>query len=157
MSEKTSEIGCEESRGIVRRLLRVISREAPFAEAEELLDENLRAYMDGKQIANGRGAWFRWVRFLHYAADKKMSALTIEVQRMECADDVVSVFARWRGEVGGEIKYSETGAVQYQIRDGKIIAVRTHKKNYVFIYGKSVATAPGFYFLLLRLWIRNPR
>ncbi|MGI9296731.1 MAG: nuclear transport factor 2 family protein [Gammaproteobacteria bacterium] len=148
---------CESAQEIVRRLAGVISRELPMAAARELLDENLCAYMDGKLIARGRAAWFRWVRFLHRHADKTMSGLALEIERMECAGDTVSVFARWRGEVGGETKHSETGAVQYQIRGGKIIAVRTHKKNYVFIYGKNVATAPGFYWLLLRIWMQNPR
>ena len=128
-----------------------------MADAAELLDENLISYMDGKEIARGRGAWLRWVRFLQYSADKKMRGLAIEIERMEGADGVVSVFARWRGERGGETKRSEIGVVQYEVRNGKIARIRTHKKNYVFIYGAAAAFAPGFYWVLLRLLLHRPR
>ena len=147
----------DSAKEVVCDLLRVISRELPFAVAEGLLDENLRAFMDGKLVGRGRDSWFRWVRFLHYNADQKMSGLAIDIERMEVAGDVVSVFAKWRGDVGGKTQFSETGEVRYQIRGGKIVRIWTHKKNYVFIYGANIVRRPMFYFLLLRLMFWNPQ
>lgn len=147
----------ESAKEIVRRLLRVLSRELPLAEAEILLDENLCAFMDGRQIGRGRDSWFRWVQFLHYNADKKMSALAIQIERMEVDGDVVSVFAKWRGSFGGEARFSETGEVRYQIRGDKIVRIWTHKKNYIFIYGAGIVRRLMFYFLLLRLLLWNPK
>jgi len=139
---------------IVSSLLQIISRQLPFSAAEKLLDKNLHAYMDGKKIGNGRRAWFLWVRFLHHNADKRIANLQINVEDMDTVGDKVTVRARWSGVIDGQQQQSDIGTVVYQLQDGKIIAVWTHKKNYRFIYGNGISDNPVFfYWLLLRLWM----
>lgn len=132
-------------------LLRVISRQASFADAEALLDDGLVVYMDGRRLGSGPDSWIRWVRFLHHNADKKMSGLTLEVERMQYEDNRVRVLAAWRADIKGEPAYSDVGEVVYEVRDNKITSIWTHKKNYVFIYGDMVATSLGFYWQVLRM------
>ena len=140
-----------EDEQIVRRLLEVISRRRPMNEAAELLDVNVIAHMDGRIVGRSSGAWRRWVRFLHYNADKRMSSLTIEVDSVSRRDDVVSVAAHWRGEIDGQEQLSDAGTVSYRVRDGKICEIWTHRANYVFIYGAKIKSIAGFGWVLLRL------
>ena len=141
----------KESKEVVRRLLEVISRGRPMREAEELLNENVIARMDGRIVGHSRESWRRWVEFLHYNADKKMTSLTIEVDNITRRDDVISVSAHWRGEIDGQAQLSDAGTVAYRVHAGKICEIWTHRANYVFIYGEGVRSLPGFGWLLLRL------
>lgn len=142
---------------IVRRLLKVISRQLPMSEASKLLAHDVRAHMDGWQASTGQDAWGRWVRFLHAVADRKMSDLDILVEHVECRGETVSVSAKWRASVQGKVRESESGEVTYRLRDGKIVEIQTHKRNYVFIFGKHFVSAPVFWWTILRLmiWSRN--
>lgn len=142
---------------IVRCLLQVISRQLPMSAAAALLDNDLTAYMDGKKCG-GVKQWGRWVRFLHYNADKKMSGLAIVIDHLSEADNRVMVTAHWQATLAGKLTVAKPGTVTYQVRDGKIINIWTRRKNYVFIYGNGIAARPlAFYWLCLRmaLW-RDP-
>ncbi len=144
------------ARDIVRRLLRGIAGELPLAAAAEMLDENVAAYMDGKIIGRGRGAWFRWVSFLQHNAAAQFSNFGMEIESMEEDGDVVRVRAKWRGDRNGKTGFSKTGEVAYQIRSGKIVKIWTHRKNYAFIYGEKIAESrAAFWLLLLRLFLRR--
>lgn len=141
----------DEPQEIVRKLLLVLSRQASFDDAKALLNDNLTVYMDGKALSKDSKAWFRWVKFLHRNADKKMSGLTTDVERIESEGEIVRVFAKWRAEIKGETLFSDVREVIYQVQEGKITTIWTHKKNYTFIYGKTVATLPGFYWVVFRM------
>ena len=145
---------------VVQNLLQVISRKLPLSKANDLLDDNLHAYMDGKNISNSKSAWFRWVQFLHHYSDKNMSNLSIEINTLkEIGIDKVEVKARWCGNPHDSEtqKFSEVGTVTYEVHNGKITSIWTHRKNYVFIYGKQIATNPlRFYWILLRLTLWTP-
>ena len=137
---------------IVRRLLRVVGRELPYSAAEELLDKNLAAFMDGKQLGNKRGAWFRWVRFLHYCAEKQFSDFGLVVESAREENGIVFARATWRGTRGGKTEVSQISEAAYEVRGDKIVKIWTHRKNYVFIHGNRIADfRPAFWFLLLRL------
>ncbi len=142
----------------VRRLLQVISRQLSFSAAIELLDENLNSYMDGRLLSCNAQAWFRWVRFLQYSADKKILNLSIVIDNINNVNDIVTVTAHWSGVIDGKVAVSEPGTVAYQICNSKIVNIWTHKKNYIFIYGNSITKTPVFYWLLLRvlLWRQPP-
>ncbi len=144
------------SLAIVHRLLRVLSRELPLQEAEILLDENLTTYMDGKEAGNGKKIWYKWVQFLHYNADKKIAELTVKIEETKIQKDSITIYARWHGLINEKKAVSDIGKVTYQVQNGKIVSIRTHRANYVFIYGDSIAKSSlAYYWLLLRLFLWN--
>lgn len=147
-----------QAQAIVSRLLAVISRREPLAAARELLHPQVALYMDGRLLARGPAAWLRWVYFLQQQADKRglRDLIIAEPQLSENAGEV-QVTAHWQATADGQRRESAAGRVCYQIRDGRIIRIATHRSNYVFIYGSAIARSRlAFYFLLLRL-ILSPR
>lgn len=136
---------------VVRQLLQVISRQLPFSVIPTLLSAHLRPHMDGRKIGSGIRSWYRWVRFLQYTADKRMSDLAVAVESINSHDDRVTVTARWSGRINNKTISSDVGTVIYQVQDGKIINIWTHKKNYIFIHGNIAANPLAFYWLLVRL------
>lgn len=137
----------------MRRLLKIIVGQSPMNTAAALLDDNVAAYMDGKKIARGVHAWRRWVLFLQHNAAKKITDLSLDIKSINTDGDRVTVHACWCGQIAGVPAQSKIGTVVYQINDGKIIAIWTHKANYVFIYGDNIVRTPFFYALLLRLML----
>ncbi len=138
---------------IVQDLLRVISRQAPLQMADTLLSKRLAVHMDGKSIGpGGPHAWHQWVSYLHATADKKMSSLRIVVDEIVVEGDMVDVAAHWCGVIDGVESRSDIGRVRYQVRDGQVASIWTHRANYVFIYGQRMADSTlAFYYLLWRV------
>ncbi|MGU9950784.1 MAG: hypothetical protein ACNYPH_00410 [Gammaproteobacteria bacterium WSBS_2016_MAG_OTU1] len=142
---------------VVRNLLQVISQQLPMSAADELLAENLQPHMDGKKIGHGKKSWFKWVQFLHENAAKKVTALTIEIDSINEKGHLVEVQARWSGVHNGAKILSSLGTVVYEVQDGKIINVWTHRANYTFIYGDAFANNPlAFYWVIMRLIVWTP-
>ena len=120
-------------------------------DADSLLDDNLIVYMDGKKIGGGKQAWNRWVRFLHYNADKTITGLALSIDSISENDGSVIARAKWRGTIRNQPMESDGGTVAYEVRGGKITSIRTCRKNYAFIYGKRIAGKFVFYLLLARM------
>ena len=139
---------------IVHRLSQVLSKELPLQEAEKLLDNNLVAYMNGKKVGEGKKLWYKWVQFLHYNAAKKIEGLVVKIEKTEIQNSI-TIYARWHGLINGKKAVSDLGTVTYQVQNGKITNIWTHKANYVFIYGDSIKNSLGFYWVLLRLSLWN--
>ena len=140
---------------IVYRLSQVLSRQLPLQEAEKLLDKNLVAYMDGKKVGEGKKMWYKWVQFLHYNAAKKIEGLVVKIEKTEIQNNRITIYARWHGLINGKKAVSDLGTVTYQVQNGKITNIWTHKANYVFIYGDSIKNSLGYYWVLLRLSLWN--
>ena len=133
----------------VRHLLQVISRQSPMRDAQTLLHKKATAFMDGKKLAQGIRSWQKWVQFLHHHADN----LILHVTRITVAGNMVTVHAKWRKTENGIAAESAEGVVIYEVRDGQIINIWTHRKNYIFIYGPQIAeNKVAFWRLIARLF-----
>lgn len=126
-------------------------------QAEELLADDVILRVDGRLIAHGQRAWFRWVTCLHNTADKNnMADARIVVDDIKDNNGVVSVEAHWQTARDGDAGISAPGKVEYVVRGGKITEIRTHRRNYVVFYGARIANSwAAFYWLLLRVSFRR--
>ncbi len=143
------------SKNIVQHLFQVISRELPMSTANFLLDENLCSYMDNKKMGSNRETWFRWVQFLHKTADKKMSSLSIVIDKFKKKKDTVEAEVHWKAQLNGQTVVSDVKKVVYQLKNNKIINIWTHRSNYIFIYGNKIATSKLYFYWIavkLSLW-----
>lgn len=149
-------LSVEEKSDRIRNLLDVISRRRPMVEAKSILAENLVCWMDGKKFGNGSQSWFNWVQFLQYSADKKFSGLEANIQNITSDDGALVVKATWQAHRNGEEQVSESGVVAYRFKEDKIVDIRTHKANYIFIYGPNFVRLVPFYWVLIKLSLWRP-
>jgi len=144
---------------IIEKLMEVISRTRPMAQAQALLAEDVALYMDDRKIGNNRKSWFRWVQFIHHRADRRgLLNLRTCIEKTTLEDGLLTVTASWRADIEGRETRSAPGRVAYRLRDGRIIEIRTHRDNYTFIHGPGIGRPLGFLWLPVRLslWRSRP-
>lgn len=144
----------ERAKEMVLQLLEVVAMKRPLEEADALLSGEVVCHMDGRIMSRTKSAWFRWVRYLHHNASKRVSNLEMEITGVSATGDVVTVDAVWKGKVRGEMKISKPGRVVYTVKGERIVDIKTHRANYVFIYGPKIATPLGFWWCVgkMMLW-----
>ncbi|MCH9705406.1 MAG: hypothetical protein K0U15_04690 [Proteobacteria bacterium] len=138
---------------IVHNLLAVVAQQQPLANAHALLAEDVAIFMDGRQIARGKSGWFRWVHYLQQRAKRTMPDLAMHIDATEQqTDGDLRITAHWQATINGVVQSSASGVVIYSIRNGQVSRIQTHRRNYTFIHGQSIARSwVAFYFLVLRM------
>lgn len=136
---------------LVRTLLNSVGGKTPITQGGAVLSQNLHCYMDGKLLSKHRNAWYQWVAYLHHYASSRIRDLSLEIQSISQQNNIVKVDACWHGTIKGNSATSDIGSISYKIKHNQVTAIYTHKRNYAFIYGKSINNPLVFYYWILRV------
>lgn len=143
----------EEKKVIVRAILAIISRQQEMSSIANYIAEDVEIYRDDLPSVGALIGWCRWVRFLHFIADRKMQGLELREEQMIVKDNIVEVLARWHGTKDGQPIASGDIPVRYQIDGDRVTKIWSYTTNYTFIHGKFIVYKPIFILLFLRFLI----
>jgi hypothetical protein len=136
---------------LVFALVRVVNGEAPRLAAAEILDPMVEIRMDSTAY-RGIDVWYKWIHLIRNCG--RVADLRMTQCRARCdADDpsLVYLSARWTGTIRSQrIPGTATADAEacYQIRDGRITKIWTHKSNYEFIFGRWISYSVCYWFFL---------
>jgi len=141
---------------LVRRLLAVISGDAPLTEATRLLAPDVVCHMD-RFATRGTDVWLDWLAFLRRKAG---GAVRADVERVVAHPDGTLTAFGWLHVTGAHAaaRAPQQNAATYRIADGRIAEVWTTRENYVTIFGARARHPLRWLLVLVELmiWRRLP-
>jgi hypothetical protein len=136
---------------LVFALVRVVNGEAPRLAAREILDPMVEIRMDSTAYC-GIDVWYKWIHLIRNCG--RVADLRMTQCRAHCdAGDpsLVYLSARWTGTIRSRripgMATADSEAC-YQIQDGRIKKIWTHKSNYEFIFGRWIRYSVCYWFFL---------
>lgn len=152
-NDRIIERNMEDKETIVRAILAIISRQKKMSSISNYIAEDVKIYRDDLLSVGALTGWCRWVRFLHFIADRKMQGLELRAEQIAVKDNIVEVLGRWHGTKNGQPIASGNIPVCYQIDGDRVRKIWSYTTNYTFIHGDLIIYQPIFTILFLRLCI----
>lgn len=126
------------SQDVVLALVRVISGDSPRRTAETCLHPRVKIHMDRANHC-GITIWSKWIHLIRNCGRVRDLRMTpIELQCDPQDPSIVHLSILWSGTYSSDRSPARSAAIahlRYLVRDGRIVEIWSHKRNYVFIFG----------------------
>ena len=140
----------ETNRATVKRLVAVLSGDAPIESGAEFMAHDVVAYVDRWRF-QGINVWANWIHYIRTRERVESPTLLLDALHVG-RDGTVQVRGRWRGVRGGRPVISKAGAARYRLVDGRIVEIWSTRRNYALLCGAHVEYRWGFAAELARAW-----
>lgn len=129
----------------ISKILDSVSKNAP-AEGEVFLASNVVLYMDTLKTV-GVEAWEKWVKYLHKDNPKSIRFIIDDIVERS---NIYHVVGKVRCERFDGEKTENDLVAAYEFKNGKIIEIKSRRKNYTSILGGYFDSFLGFWWHMFK-------